>query len=219
MGNTHKRWFHGQSSGFTIVELLISTAVFSVVLLLCATATVQVGRMFYKGATINRTQDTARVVTDDVVQALQFGSKTLPGLFKRTSGGPVGIQSLCLGQVRYTFDTGVSLGTSATQSRHVLWKDHVGSKAVCTPLNIRMASPPGSSADGIELLGQNMRIPALDAVDAGSSLWRVNVTVSYGDDPALFTGVPPFTNCVSQKSGGQFCASSSVSNIFVTKRL
>jgi prepilin-type N-terminal cleavage/methylation domain-containing protein len=38
-------------SGFTIIELMIATAVFSVVLLLCATALVTIGNMYRRGIT------------------------------------------------------------------------------------------------------------------------------------------------------------------------
>lgn len=216
----HMNKDESHSAGFTVLELLISTAVFSVILLLCATAVVQVGRMFYKGATINRTQDAARLVTDDVIQSLQFGSKAFSGNFKRT-GASGAVQTLCLGEVRYTYITSASLGTRAGQYTHVLWKDHVSGGNLCNgvPLDLMQTIPPGSSPDGIELLGENMRVPVIDAVDAGNSLWRVSVTVSYGEDPTLFTGLPPFSHCVSQNAGGQFCATSSVSNIFVAKRL
>lgn len=60
--------------GFTILELMIATSVFSVVLLLCTFGMMYIGRIYYKGITSSRTQAVARTISEDVVQAVQYGS-------------------------------------------------------------------------------------------------------------------------------------------------
>jgi len=211
-----------RSDGFTIVELMISTAVFSVVLLLLATVIVQVGRIFYKGVTINRTQQTTRKVDDDVVGAIQFGVSN-SGSFQRT-GGPttyngVTVNSVCLGEVRYSYVSDMSLGSAATQADHVLWKDRVGGTAACTPLDLSVTAPPGSS-NGQELLGDNMRLPTftVTAPVSGSNIWVVSVTVAYGDTSNLFVSGSNYGQCIDTSSGGQYCAVSSITSN-VSKRL
>src|SRR5665647_2275439 len=96
-----------QPKGFTIVELLIATAVFSVVLLLCATAIVQVGRMFYKGTIVNNTQTVSRSVINDISQAVQFGDGNDDASFYPAPGSAtfsgVTVQSQCVGGVRYSY--------------------------------------------------------------------------------------------------------------------
>jgi prepilin-type N-terminal cleavage/methylation domain-containing protein len=195
--------------GFTFVELLISSAVFSVVLLLCAVGIVQVGKMFYKGVTINRTQDTARRVADDLSQSIQFGN-TQTGNFRQTgiSGSNL---SLCLGEVRYTYNTGVAL--SANQ--HVLWKDRIATGASCTPVNL---SVPVPSINGVELLGENMRIPRINVPPPSSGVWSVDIIVAYGEDTDIFLNPSNPTQCKSSNIGGQFCAVSRI-NTNVIKRL
>ncbi len=200
-----------KQSGFTIVELMIATAVFSVVLLLCATAIVQVGKIFYKGITINRTQDTARRVSEDLSQAIQFGVRSDNFLQTKTNGAT---NSLCLGNVRYNYNNAVSLGTHAAQSAHVLWKDNIATDADCGLLDI---SRPAPSLNGVELLAENMRIPILN-VTVASGVWTVNITVAYGDTEDLFEAGSNFTHCISNYNGGQYCAVSNI-NTNVIKRL
>lgn len=212
-----------QQAGFTIVELMIATAVFAVVLLLCATAILQVGRMYYKGITINRVQDNARVVADDVAQAIRFGSKITAGNFRRVAGTPGATQALCLGEIRYTYITSQSLGTGAGQSRHVLWKDRVSFSDPCTTLlNLNSASPSVGQG-GQELVGTTMRVPVFTAELAGlppNEIYDIAVTVSYGLDDVFVTdpAFPPFSVCIGSDVGGQFCAASIVTTNAV-KRL
>src|SRR5690606_22524615 len=81
--------------GFTIVELMIATSVFSVVLLLCTYGLLAIGRSYYKGVTISRTQETARLIVDDVAEAIQFngGAVVL---------NPAG-RMYCIGSRRYSY--------------------------------------------------------------------------------------------------------------------
>lgn len=205
------------NKGFTIVELLIASGVFAVVLLLCATAIVQVGRQYYKGAIINRTQVTARSIVDDIAQAIQFGAKTYnAGGFLRTavSGST---QAVCVGDIRYSFNTLNSVGSAAGQQVHVLWKDRVGAANACVPLNITTTNPAGSSPDGQELLGSDMRVPKL-AVAASGDNFNISVIIAYGKDSSLFLSGSNFTACQNLSLGGQFCAVSSI-NTTVAQRL
>lgn len=204
------------TQGFTIVELMIATAVFSMVLILCATSVVQIGRMFYKGVTVSRTQDTARKVIDDISESIQFGVNTTG--FMRSASGVV-----CLGEVRYTYNTGLSLGAKAVQSPHILWKDQLAITLPCVAVDLTQSIP---SAGGVELLGSNMRIPRLvvtPSVVNTVDVWAVRVTVSYGETADLFvkdpvTGIYDFSKCISNSAGGQFCAVSII-DTSVVKRL
>ena len=86
-------WRHKQ--GFTIVELMIATSVFAVVLLLCTYGLLEIGRTYYKGATILRTQETARILIDDVTEAIQFNGGEV---VSNTASG-----WHCVGTKRYSF--------------------------------------------------------------------------------------------------------------------
>lgn len=207
-------------SGFTIVELMIATMIFSMVLLLCAFAIVHIGRMYYKGVITNRTQDTARKITDDIVRAIQFGSKD-EGFYKvglQDENDDESDQSMCLGDIRYTFNKYKSLGDGDNQSRHVVWKDRINSSEGCDPVDLSQEEPT-AGRNGVELLGQNMRAVELDVRgDEASNSWQVTVVVAYGDDEGLFEDDSNLTVCKGVNAGGQFCAVSSITTT-VAKRL
>lgn len=207
------------NKGFTIVELMIASAVFSVVLLLCATAIVQVGRMFYKGTIVNRTQTTTRNTTDDISQAIQFNSGS-GGFFRSGTQvfSGVTVASYCFGNVRYSFaPPAYSLGLAVGQLPHILWKDRVTGSA-CDPVDITNAGISG----GQEMLGDDMRLVQFDPVEIivppnPSGVWTVTVMVAYGATNDLFTDAS-FDTCVGSSLGGQFCSVSGITTN-VIKRL
>jgi|GEM_PF-759510 len=63
--------------GFTIIELMISTVIFSLVLLGATAAIVQIGQKYSKGITYARTQEVARSTVDEIAQSLQFTSQSV----------------------------------------------------------------------------------------------------------------------------------------------
>lgn len=211
------------SDGFTILELLIATAVFSVVLLLCATAIVQVGRMYYKSILQVRTMDTNRAISDDLTQAIQFGerSNSFYGYSAQTyNNAPYGsilVRSLCLGSIRYSYVLGIkSLGNDTTnQLPHIFMKDRYNGSG-CPPQDITAAS-----ATGTELLGTDMRIlefnvapPLVGGVPDTSGIWTITTKIAYGSTDDLFTDTlsspPDDVACIGSIIGGQFCSISSI---------
>ncbi|MBA2278920.1 prepilin-type N-terminal cleavage/methylation domain-containing protein [Candidatus Saccharibacteria bacterium] len=209
--------------GFTIIELMIATAVFSLVLLVCAAAVAHVGRIYYKGIVTSRTQDTARRINQEVSTVAQFtGSSGI------RSTGPVTLSGIdtyayCIGNTRFSYAKDKALGTGLGKSAHVLWKDSHGQTEACIPLDLTQTIPGG--ADGSELLGPNMRLPIFSVV-AANKLVTINLTVTYGDSSDLFIpedlaavpAIPAYTICKGLLVGGQFCAVSSI-NTSVLKRL
>jgi len=198
-----------QQKGFTILELLIATLVLSILLVLCATAIVTVGRIFYKGNTENKVQQTARNVVNDIAQSVQFGVLPDTSIVKGVNdpGTPNEVKWICIGKTRYTFYT---KAPKSDTRKYVLWKDQPAS---CSYLNI--SGPAAPSVDGRELLGIGMRAPNIDVVSNGP-LFTVTATISYGDSD-LFTDTD-FIKCAGKDKGGQFCASTTI-NTNVLKRL
>lgn len=194
-----------KQSGFTIVELMIATTVFSMVMLVCAAAIIYIGKMYYKGSLISRTQETSRDIIEDVAQTVQFG----PRGAEQPQQAPEhnGYRAYCIGNVRYTYSTGVSQ-SSATP---VLWRDRVaGSGGACEVAEFNEPS-------GVEMLGENMRLPVF-TVTVLNGAWNIDLLVAYGQDLTLFNGNDPANGCVSVELGGQFCAVSR-NNTTVVKRL
>jgi prepilin-type N-terminal cleavage/methylation domain-containing protein len=84
-------------SGFTIVELLISSAVFSFILVAVSVTVVEIGRLYYKGTVLSRTQDAARNVIDNISRPIQLEGSTV------VEGGQLGdVKAYCIGATRYT---------------------------------------------------------------------------------------------------------------------
>ena len=110
-----------KASGFTIVELLIATTVFAVILLGALAGFLEIGRLFYKGVSATSTQSIANQILQDVSGEFQNAAgftKVLPKGDKDTVGGnlevlPTTDQSgsgnasyayYCIGNTRYTYN-------------------------------------------------------------------------------------------------------------------
>src|SRR3989304_3767728 len=58
--------------GFTVSELMIATAVFSILLLLSLAGFLQIGQLFYKGTNITQTSDAANQVVKSLKNDIAF---------------------------------------------------------------------------------------------------------------------------------------------------
>jgi prepilin-type N-terminal cleavage/methylation domain-containing protein len=187
--------------GFTIVELLIATVVFSIVLVGAMAGFTQIGRLYYKGVVAAKTQEVNRAVIEEISQAIQFNKNTirttLPGGGSSLVAGgpdvPVGNTDtgyFCIGPKRYTYalDRKLSFNTSLTgkEKRHVMWVDQPingCAESATGPANLNLTNPcsDGSCINGRELMGENMRLTKL--VLAGTNtLQNISVSVAFGDD-------------------------------------
>src|SRR3989338_4615433 len=91
---------HKKDSGFTIIELMIATTVFSLVLLLCTFGLLQVARVYYKGVTGAKVQEALRNVTDNITRVIQFsGGSVVPPPANTTGGTPF---VFCIDDQRYS---------------------------------------------------------------------------------------------------------------------
>lgn len=190
------------SAGFTIIELLIATVVFSVVLLVITTAIVQFGRLYYRGIVQARTQEVARNIAQDVAQNIQFGGTS-----------PVnGTNALCIGGKRYSMVQNKQVGNGGGMTAHALVLDT--NATTCQSINMSGSLPAGAR----EFLGDNMQLVNLAVRETApnSGLWQVEVHVVYGDNDSFTDGSK--SSCKAIILGGQFCAVSKLTTT-VTQRL
>lgn len=218
------------SAGFTIVELMIATIIFSIILLGATAAIIQVGRMYYKGVIVAQTQETSRRVMDSISRPIQFAGTT-PREVPPTSIGGIQTGALCIDDQRYTYginaqvnDTVPNGSYSAAnhRARHALWQDTLSSaNSACTALNLTQASPSDGNTKagttGKEVLAQNMRL-ARFTVSASGNIWSIDAMVIYGDDDLLLPDGNNPTGCGSLAQSAQWCAVSSL-NTQVYKRI
>ena len=171
-------------SGFTILELMIATMIFSVILLLCTYGVIQIGNTFYKGGVLVRTQNANRRAMDAISTSVQYGGEDLSGLpIAGLSGQPLttGDGVFCVGKVRFMY----SIGTRVTGSTHGLVVDNEGTGCPLAATN--------DPSDDKELLGEGMRITRFSLQSVGPPVLgpdqtetiAITLAVAYGDDDAL----------------------------------
>jgi len=207
-------------SGFTIVELMIATLVFSVVLMVITTGVISFSNFYYKGLNSSATQVATQGAVDNIVQSIQFSSV---GTITSTDGTE---GFFCAGNKLYVYTLGQQFtgNPAATTGLYAMDKG-----ASCTN------TPPSG---GTELLAKNMRLTKISVSQNNpvANLWQVTLNVAYGDsdllcDPSIGSpttagscatnGVNYAANAlVSGNSiickaqvGSQFCSTSAVSNV------
>lgn len=162
------------NQGFTIVELMIATTVFGVIMLIAAATVVRFTNNFQRGLTQTTTQNTARSVIDTLSQSIQFAGDVPNGDLDQV-GDSLGI---CVDSTKYSFVLGRTLGAQADR---VLVEERGVGGSSCDGKATNISSPvPG----GKELLGENMRLTEL-SLDASGYIATVEVTVAYGEDDLL----------------------------------
>jgi prepilin-type N-terminal cleavage/methylation domain-containing protein len=198
------------ASGFTIIELLVATTIFSIVLVVIVASFLQIGRMFYKGVSINNTNEAARSLVDDIANDVRFSKAA-------TFGDPKADPTVtnkwffCIGQHRYTYRLGVQVkdtdvNTTAKDMQAGVIQDTTGGNC----------QDPTKSAgiNASQILGPDMRLNDLDVVkNATGSAVRIHAHVLfYGVDDQVFN--PDVNDAAASCSGTllstQFCATSDI---------
>ena len=200
--------------GFTLVELMVATMVFAMVLLLITVAVVQINRVYYKGVTEANTQNVARDIVDVVSQAIQFDAGSI---VQTPDAPPAGaMQTACAGSQQFVFWPGYRLvegspGTNEVTQAFIL-RSATGNCANPAPL-------PDGSIDGRELLSTGMRVSKFDITQVGgTNLYRLSVTVVFGDDASLNNPTSTTPTCRSIQQNNEFCSVATI-NTVVEKRV
>ncbi len=185
-------------AGFTVVELLIATAVFSVVLLVFLSAFIQISQLFYKGVNLSNTQETARNVLQNISDDIRFsgtGAVTYPAE-----------KYFCIGSHRYMYNLGVQYTGSGDYG---IFKEKTG----CASPSVQARN----ANNGEELLDPGMQVNKLD-VDCSIQPCTVAIHIVYygGDSKVFKTGLAGYTvdtayqapdaQCTGPTSGSQYCA-------------
>lgn len=212
-------------SGFTIIELMIATAILSTLLLMVTIIMISIGSLYYKGINQARVQDNVHSITDEVSQHLELSGTSKPVRVTSPDGKTV---AYCIANTRYVSIIGRQIGTgmdtdgTTHQSQHVLWRDKpTGCPAIPTNSWLDTATP---SPSGTELIAPNARLTNFCITGAGAlpcmagpSPYTISVGVAYGGIDLL--NPPTSTNPACKSStGGQFCATASLTTT-VAQRL
>jgi prepilin-type N-terminal cleavage/methylation domain-containing protein len=159
-----------RQAGFTIVELMIATLVFSMVLLVITYGVVHFTTDYYRGINNSTTQTATQNAIDSISQSIQF-----------SAGGTTASDSthFCAGGKVFMYDLGTEFTGTATSTNRGLYEQDAD--ASC--------SDPGTPSGGTELLGKNMRVADVsvqsdDATDP-TVPWQITLRIAYGDSDLL----------------------------------
>lgn len=211
--------------GFTMIELMISSAVFAVLLLVVTAGVLSFSRQYYKGIVSTKTQTAARSIMTEIAQSIQFGSNIYTDL---DDGGTM--LGLCIDNKLFSYKIGQQVkdngGVAANnQAYHGLVVDSSGSSCSSVTAPAALPNSAGLPTGQRELLGDGMRLAALD-ISSNGDTYTVRVRVLYGDNDVFSKTVSPATTpeewpevaCSSSSSATQYCAISDLTTT-VQKRL
>jgi prepilin-type N-terminal cleavage/methylation domain-containing protein len=179
-----------QEAGFTIVELMIASLVFSVILVVITVGVIRFTNGYYRGINSSTTQTTAQNTIDSISQAVQYSRGG-------TSAGGVGY--FCAGSKVFTYTPGKQFGgVPISADRGLYMMDNSG------PACSNPASPTG----GVELLDKGMRVISASVTQptAPSYLSNIKIKLAYGDDDLLCSQTASPGSCTNETvlTGSQF---------------
>lgn len=207
----HKDPLRSSQSGFTIIELMIATMVFGVVLLLITTATLQITKVYYRGITEAKTQYTARSIVDLISQGIQFSGGAV------TETTPSG-NTFCVANQQYTYVLRKQLVDQSPTSNQTFHALVVRDQSNCPSAAGTTMNVADIGNDKRELIEPKMRLSRMEITSVTANAYRVTVKVVYGDDDILNNPNAANASCKSLNVGAQFCAVSELSTI-VTRRV
>lgn len=212
--------------GFTIIELMVATTVFTVIMATVAAMLVQYSNSQRKAVNETAAQNVARDVIDRVSQSLQFEGRAGSVTALSSTDNTVGY---CIGTTRYSVALGRQVMSAAT---HAAMVDRSGIGCGGTAQPVRTAT---SGLAGTELMASQMRMANFDITSPQAGLYTVTVRVVFGatdllcsqsasvscdqgneETSTVFDGkdIPADTECKAGKDG-RFCA---VSELATTVR-
>jgi prepilin-type N-terminal cleavage/methylation domain-containing protein len=206
--------FHRQphdQTGFTIIELLIATVIFALVMLLATATIIYVSKTYIKGQVESQTQLTAQTILSTIANDIKYskGSTVTAsvGQAPATVNGVNGPYYFCIGDHVYVYQLDTELSPSYTGTNPMyaahdlivytspscpsptiakkLILPETGGVELGGPLNT-LAAYGGATR---ELLSTHQRLGQLSVVPIGSqngvTSYQVSITVAYGDDDLL----------------------------------
>lgn len=191
--------------GFTLIELMIATLIFSLVLVVLLAAFLQIGRLFYKGISMSHTQESTRSALQDISDDIT--------LAKDAPIQPAGKDYFCVGLHRYKYVYKYQLGDDydALANKYGIIREDVA--AGCPD-----PATPGSGSNAQELLDNGMQLNDL-TINCSNGVCRIHLhVIFYGADKDVFASPKdsgltgdaarnaPDAECTGSLQGSQYCA-------------
>jgi len=227
-----------EPSGFTIVELLIATLVFALMIVVMTASILGITNDFFKGTTTADTQNTARNIVNDITEAVQYNAG---GVLPVTTAAD-GTQGYCIGNdTLYSYLLGYEVNTNLSnantswtvlQSPHGLVESQNTQCSNPATTNLKaqtLTTTAGLASGSKELLSNNMRLLSFGITPVGtcgfslgqSCLYKISIAVIAGNTAQLTPTPPPLPNSntvCNLGNGSEFCAWEQLTTI-VQKRV
>lgn len=193
--------------GFTIMELMIATMVFGVLLLMSMAAFIHIGRLFYKAVVTARTEEVARTVIEDITAEVRRSSSSpTPGFIMV---GAQRVDYVCIqGQTEYFY---IPMRQFKGDPDDTLNAKRFGLRKAENVGNCGQVSdfPNGTK----QLLGEYMRVSDFSITDCSAvvpcsgKLSFIHLRLSYGDKDVFTTDADTNSNpkCKGSPADSQFC--------------
>jgi type II secretory pathway pseudopilin PulG len=178
-----------KEDGFTIIELLIASIAFTVLLILVTMIVIQVSRVYYKGVILSNTQNVDSVVMQDVSKDIQFGSNTpnMPVSLPETFGN---FTVYCVGNNIFIYNLGQEFTQISSSNIGLIY----GSSTTCPtngPNPSTLINKDIQNGEFQELLSPMMRVVNFSITPKsltnlnGSLLYDINIGIAFGSNQAL----------------------------------
>jgi len=201
--------------GFTIIELLVATSIFSAILLVLTQVVIRLSGTYYHGVIQNQTLNVAKNITNNIVQQIQFTggdivfppnpSKWPPAINRSLSDYE---SYLCIGNNQYVYQLGGRFDNISAKGALVLSYNpqcsNVGPQIGLNKWDFRDTI---STNYYVDLIPQGMRLVKFDISQQFGNLYKVDVKVAYGADASpVDTGIGFNTDTGDCNPNSSYCA-------------
>lgn len=200
-----RRKINKNQRGFTIIELLIATVVFSILLLVMLEAFIRTGDLFYKGVSMSKTQEDARNIVQSVSDDIQFTNAQAPVI--TAAPGASGV--FCIGNHRYAYQIGAYVTPGGNYG---LARDDVpsGCPAVGSASGQQQLGAKGGE---VQMLDADMQLNSLSIACSNTQVGHCTISIHVVFYSAPGTpGTPAFLNAADQLFMGTGSHTSQASN-------
>ena len=173
----------GNQSGFTLADVAIASAIFSGVLIVCLSAFIAMGNIYFKGSIETRTQGVARKILDGIDRTISTTAVEIETIDHGSDW-----KAHCIAGIKYSFREGYQLDRDPPANPLTKKVNQVLVKSIVTDsLGTPTEScdgivPDPPSSGGVELLGQRMRIAEF-SIENHERLHFIKLSLVYGGDP------------------------------------
>lgn len=206
--------------GFTIIELMIATTIFAVIMIITTTAIIGISKTYIQGLVESQNQNTTRRVVSQISQDIQFNNQATININGISGLGRTPLSStgwFCIGQDVYVVQLDQEILNSGD------WALIRYSSSSCpgsqpTFTNGLPTNPPYTYNAGSveELLTTNQQLARFSIIEI-NGYYKISATVAYGNSSVLQAILPNPNDgvnyeCNTSSFSINFCSITSLTN-------